>query len=210
MNNLDRNLWRNNLFICGVDEVGRGALAGPVVAAAVILPQHTEIPGVCDSKLLTHKKREELAKQIKQRALAWAVTAAGHRFIDRYNIRNATFYAMRQAVLKACARLQPHLARKNIFVLADGWRIPQLPFPGEGVIRGDQQSISIASASIIAKVYRDHLMEKMDHRFPGYGLARHKGYGTSEHRRALLRLGPAPIHRHSFQLLPRQRTIFPQ
>ncbi len=198
MRNLDRKLWRSNTIICGVDEVGRGALAGPVVAAAVVLPLNIRIPGVRDSKLLSPKERCRLAAVIKSRALAWAVAAVGHHFIDRVNIVNATFYVMRQAVL----RLQKKIGfsiDSDFIVLVDGAKIPGLEFPCEGIIRGDQQSLSIACASIVAKVYRDELMMKMDKLFPGYELARHKGYGTPQHLAALKLLGPSPIHRRSFE-----------
>lgn len=198
MKNLDRKLWKNNTIICGVDEVGRGALAGPVIAAAVMLPPNIRIPGVRDSKLLSPKERSRLASAIKSRALAWAIAAAGHRFIDRFNIANATFYAMRQAVLRLINKVGFSIDG-DFVVLVDGGKIPGLAFPCEGIPRGDQQSLSIACASIVAKVYRDELMIKMDKHFPGYGLARHKGYGTPQHIQALRLLGASPIHRRSFE-----------
>ncbi len=197
MKNLDRKLWRVNHLICGVDEVGRGALAGPVVAAAVILPPKTSLPGVRDSKLLSPLKRKQLAQKIKKKALAWAIAAAGHHFIENHNIANATFYAMRQAVLRLITRSHTTINGK-LLILADGGKIPNLPVPCEGVIHGDQKSLSIACASIIAKVYRDELMIKMDRRFPGYGFAQHKGYGTPAHLSALKELGVSPIHRRTF------------
>lgn len=199
MKNLDRKLWHRNHLICGVDEVGRGALAGPVVAAAVVFPRNTRIPGVCDSKLLSPPAREHLAREIKRRALAWAIGATGHRFIDHHNIARATFWAMRRAVLRVYARLPMRAAPGEILVLADGWKIPELPFPCRGVVHGDRTSFSIASASIIAKVFRDQLMKRFDARFPGYGLAQHKGYGTPQHIQALEQLGPTPIHRRTFE-----------
>lgn len=188
--NLDRELWQNSTLFCGVDEVGRGALAGPVVAAAVILSPHAEIDGVDDSKKLTPRRRERLVPEIKSRSLAWAVSAAGLRFIDQHNIANATFHAMRQAVRRL--RIQPEL------VLADGWRIPGIGLPCQGIIAGDAKSLSIACASIIAKVWRDRLMTRLAGRYPGYGLDRHKGYGTAAHLRALKKLGASPIHRRTF------------
>lgn len=178
--------------------MGRGALAGPVVAAAVVLPPNIRIPGVRDSKLLLPKERSRLAAVIKLRALAWTVAAAGHHFIDRVNIANATFYVMRQAVLRIRKRVGFSIER-DFIVLVDGAKIPGLEFPCEGIIRGDRQSLSIACASIVAKVYRDELMVKMDKLFPGYELARHKGYGTPQHLAALKLLGPSPIHRRSFE-----------
>ena len=188
--NLDRELWQNSTLFCGVDEVGRGALAGPVVAAAVILSPHAEIDGVDDSKKLTPRRRERLVPEIKSRSLAWAVSAAGLRFIDQHNIANATFHAMRQAVRRL--RIRPEL------VLADGWRIPGIGLPCQGIIAGDAKSLSIACASIIAKVWRDRLMTRLAGRYPGYGLDRHKGYGTAAHLRALKKLGASPIHRRTF------------
>ncbi len=199
MKNLDRKLWRNNHLVCGVDEVGRGALAGPVVAAAVVFPKNTRIPGVRDSKILTPATRKYLANIIKRCALGWAIGAAGHRYIDRYNIAQATFYAMRRAVLQIHCRLLKKGITDEMLVIADGWKIPDLPLPCQGVIDGDNQSLSIASASIIAKVYRDELMEKFDQKFPGYGLAQHKGYGTPQHIAAIKQLGIASIHRRTFE-----------
>jgi len=189
-NNLDRELWQSSTLFCGVDEVGRGALAGPVVAAAVILPPHTEVEGADDSKKLTPLRRERLEPEIKRRSLAWALAVASQRFIEEHNIARATFHAMRLAVRKLPVR--PEL------VLADGWAIPDMGIPCRGIIGGDSQSLSIACASIIAKVWRDRLMTRLSGRYPGYGLDRHKGYGTAEHLRALAELGACPIHRRTF------------
>lgn len=188
---LDLELWQSNTLFCGVDEVGRGALAGPVVAAAVILPPHAEIDGVDDSKKLTPRRRERLEPEIKRRSLAWTVSAASLRFIEQHNIANAAFHAMRQAVRRL--RIRPEL------VLADGWMIPGIGLPCQGIVAGDTKSLSIACASIIAKVWRDRLMTRLSGRYPGYGLDRHKGYGTPLHLRALRDLGPSPIHRRTFQ-----------
>ncbi|MGQ9707331.1 MAG: ribonuclease HII [bacterium] len=199
MRNLDPKLRGNRTLICGVDEVGRGAIAGPVVAAAVILPANCRIPGVNDSKLLTPRQRAELAPLIKRRSYCWAIAAAGHRFIEHNNIVCATFWAMRLAVLKVLSRLGSHGSKSNLLVLADGWKIPDLDLPCQGILKGDLKSRSIACASIIAKVFRDELMTRMDCRFPGYGFARHKGYGTPGHIRALFQLGPSPIHRRTFE-----------
>lgn len=199
MTNLDQKLWRNNHLVCGVDEVGRGALAGPVVAAAVVLSPGTRIPGVRDSKILTPTTRKYLAGIIKRRALAWSIGAAGHRFIDRYNIAQATFYAMRRAVMQVQSKLAHSGNPAQLLVIADGWEIPDLPLPCQGIIDGDNKSLSIASASIIAKVFRDELMESFDRRFPGYGLAQHKGYGTPQHIQAIKQLGITSIHRRTFE-----------
>jgi ribonuclease HII len=188
--NLDRKLWQSSTLFCGVDEVGRGALAGPVVAAAVILPAHAQIDGVDDSKKLTPLRRERLAPEIKRCSLAWAVSSAGLRFIEEHNIANATFQSMRQAVRRL--RTRPEL------VLADGWAIPGIGLPCQGIIDGDNKSLSIACASILAKVWRDRLMTRLARRYPDYGLDRHKGYGTPFHLRALQELGPSPIHRRTF------------
>jgi ribonuclease HII len=189
-NNPDRELWQSSTLFCGVDEVGRGALAGPVVAAAVILPPLTEIDGADDSKKLTPNRRLKLEAEIRQRALAWSVSGANHRYIELHNIANATFHAMRTAV----GRLSPRPA----LVLADGFAIPEMDIPCQGIIGGDSKSLSIACASIIAKVFRDRLMKKMAGRYPGYGFERHVGYGTAEHLRALRELGPSPIHRRTY------------
>ena len=188
--NLDLKLWRSSTLFCGVDEVGRGALAGPVVAAAVILPPHSEIDGVDDSKKLTSLRRERLEPEIKRRSLAWTVSSVGLRFIEQHNIANAAFHAMRQAVRRL--RIRPE------FVLADGWAIPGIGLPCQGIIAGDSKSLSIACASIIAKVWRDRLMTRLSGRYPGYGLDQHKGYGTAAHLRALKELGASPIHRRTF------------
>ena len=188
--NLDRELWQSSTLFCGVDEVGRGALAGPVVAAAVILPPHAEIDGADDSKKLTPLRRERLEPEIKRRSLAWAVAWAGHRFIEEHNIANATFHAMRLAVRRL--QVRPEL------VLADGWAIPDIDLPCRGIIHGDRSSLSIACASIIAKVWRDRLMTRLSRRYPGYGLERHKGYGTAAHVQALKELGVSTIHRRTF------------
>ncbi len=199
--NLDLKLWQSSTLFCGVDEVGRGALAGPVVAAAVILPPHTEIDGADDSKKLTPLRRTHLAPEIKHRSLAWTVAWAGHRFIDQHNIANATFHAMRLAVRRL--QVRPEL------VLADGWAIPGLDLPCRGIIHGDSSSLSIACASIIAKVWRDRLMTRLSGRYPGYGLDRHKGYGTPAHIQALREFGPSPIHRRTFAPV-RNLAVTPQ
>ena len=178
--------------ICGIDEVGRGPLAGPVFASAVILPVGCVIPGVNDSKKLSPKKREELFAIIKEKSVGWAVGFATEQEIDQINILQATFLAMRRAV--------EALPTKPDLALVDGNRTP---FLGDGIevrtiIKGDGSSESIAAASIMAKVSRDRLMIKLDELYPEYGFIRNKGYGTAEHVKALLQYGPCPIHRASF------------
>lgn len=178
-------------LIAGVDEAGRGPLAGPVVAAAVILdPQHP-LPGLKDSKLLSEKKREQLLLLIQENALAWAVGRASVEEIDQLNILQASLLAMQRAV--AALQWVPELA------LIDGNRCPaNLPCPARAIIGGDQTVPAISAASIIAKVTRDREMLDWHVQFPQYGFARHKGYGTQAHLEALSAYGPSPIHRHSF------------
>ena len=177
--------------VCGVDEAGRGPLAGPVCAAAVILPPNAAIPGLDDSKKLTEKKREALFDVIIQTAVAYGVAFASVEEIETLNILQATFLAMRRAV----AQLAPAPA----FILIDGNRLPpDLPAPAQTIVGGDGISASIAAASVLAKVTRDRLMREMDLRYPGYGFAAHKGYGSKAHCEAIRRLGPCPIHRLSF------------
>ena len=177
-------------LVAGVDEAGRGPLAGPVVAAAVILGPGVGIPGLDDSKRLSPRRRVELEAEIRERALACAVVRVDAGVIDAINILRATMRAMSEAV----ARLDP----PPLEVLVDGNRCPQMPCPARAVVGGDATVAEISAASILAKVARDREMVEMDRRYPGYGFARHKGYGTREHRLALLRNGPTPIHRRSF------------
>ena len=179
-----------NLAICGIDEVGRGPLAGPVYAAAVILPKDCDILYINDSKKLSEKKREALSAEIKEKAVAWAIGVADNRRIDEINILQATYEAMRQAIKK--------LEIKPDILLNDAVTIPDVDIRQEAIIKGDQKSISIASASIVAKVTRDHLMEEYDKEFPQYGFAKNKGYGTREHIEAIIKYGPCSIHRRSF------------
>lgn len=176
--------------VCGVDEAGRGPLAGPVCAAAVILPPNTIIDGVNDSKKLTEKKRESLFDVIKEKSLAYSVAWASVEEIEEINILNAAMLAMRRAV--------EGLTVKADFALIDGNKAPQLDIPAFPIIKGDSLSMSIAAASILAKVSRDRLMYEYDKQFPDYGFAKHKGYGTKLHREKLLELGPCEIHRRSF------------
>lgn len=177
------------MLIAGVDEVGRGALAGPVVAGAVILKDFP-IQGIMDSKKLTASKRERLAKDIRREALAYAIGQASAKEIDTYNILNATLLAMKRAV--------QNLAIIPDQVLIDGNCSPILPYPTQTIIRGDQLSPVISAASIFAKVCRDRLMQDLHQHYPQYGFAQHKGYGTAQHQAALWQYGCTPLHRFSF------------
>ena len=176
--------------VAGVDEVGRGALFGAVVAAAVILSPDRPVRGLNDSKLLEPERREVLAARVRERAVAWAVAAVDAATIDSINIYQASRLAMRMAI----NRLNP----APDFLLVDAISI-DLPLPQRGLIKGDMRCHAIAAASIVAKVHRDALMRIWDKVFPEYGLASHKGYSTPEHWRALERLGPTPLHRLSFE-----------
>lgn len=177
-------------FICGVDEAGRGPLAGPVCAAAVILPPDFEICGLNDSKKLSDKKRRELVPLIQQYALAYAIAFVDHQTIDEINILQATYRAMKMAI--EGLSLKPDLA------LVDGNRAGDFGVSVETIVHGDSLSASIAAASILAKVSRDDVMLKMAEEYPGYGFEIHKGYGTKAHYAALSQLGPCPIHRMTF------------
>ena len=181
---------RGHRHVAGIDEVGRGPLAGPVTAAAVILDPADLPAAVNDSKALSAAERDELFYVILARARAVGIGFASPAEIDSLNIRQATFVAMRRA-LAALAFAPDH-------VLIDGNDLPALPVAGEAIVKGDSISLSIAAASIVAKVTRDRLMVRLDRRLPHYGFARHKGYATLEHRDALLRHGPSPAHRLSF------------
>lgn len=178
------------MIVAGVDEVGRGPLAGPVVTAAVILPERFDLPGLTDSKKLTLKKREVLSLGIKQQALAWSMGEASVEEIDELNILHATMLAMQRAV--AGLEITPTK------VLVDGNRAPEFGIPAQPIIGGDGLEPSISAASIIAKVARDHLMSAYAETFPGYGFERNSGYPTKQHRDALLSQGVTPIHRRSF------------
>ncbi len=191
-------LWRHDRtlapsgWLCGIDEVGRGPLAGNVVAACVVFDLNEKpIPGLNDSKKLRPAAREALFPLIRQRAVAWSIGEATPEEIDRINILQATFLAMRRAL--ESMSLKPGL------LLVDGnLNIPDLDFPQKTLVGGDGLSASIAAASILAKVMRDRAMKKWDDSLPGYGFGRHKGYGTVEHRKAILRKGLSPLHRRSF------------
>lgn len=178
------------LDICGIDEAGRGPLAGPVVAGAVILPKDCKILYLNDSKKLSEKRREELFLEIQEKAVSCAVGIVGPEEIDRINILQATYEAMRQAVGK--------LSRRPQVLLNDAVEIPGLPMKQVKIIHGDAKSLSIAAASVLAKVTRDHLMMDYDRQYPKYGFAKHKGYGTAAHIQALKEEGACPIHRRSF------------
>jgi ribonuclease HII len=179
------------LRIAGLDEVGRGPLFGPVVAAAVILPPGFRLDGLTDSKKLSEKKRIEFEIEIRSKAVAWAVAEVDAETIDRINIRQASLLAMRLAVQQ--------LALSPDFLLIDGRDTIDWDCPQQAVIHGDAISLSIAAASVLAKVYRDRLLVALDREYPGYGLARHKGYPCPAHKAALERLGPTPLHRKSYR-----------
>ena len=181
------NLYR---FIAGVDEVGRGPLAGPVVTAAVILDRNNPIDGLTDSKKLSEKQRELLAVEIRQKAICWALGRAEVEEIDDINILQATMLAMQRAVAS--------LAQKAEYVLVDGNRCPRFHCPADAIVKGDLTVPEISAASIIAKVSRDQEMGQLDLQYPGYGLEKHKGYPTKAHIAALEKLGVTPIHRRSY------------
>lgn len=192
------NLWESEQeflthgveVICGVDEAGRGPLAGPVCAAAVILPFGTEIEGLNDSKKLTDKKRRELFPIIKETALAYGIAMVDEKTIDEINILQATYLAMKNAI--AQLRIKPQLA------LVDGNRAGDFGVPVKTVVKGDSRSANIAAASVLAKVTRDVFMEEMAEKYPQYGFEIHKGYGTKAHYEALTKYGASEIHRRSF------------
>jgi ribonuclease HII len=188
--------------IAGLDEVGRGPLFGPVVAAAVILAPGFQLDGLTDSKKLSEKKRVEFDREIRLNAVAWAIAAVDAETIDRINIRQASLEAMRRAVQQ--------LPLSPDFLLIDGrdtidWNCQQ-----QAVIHGDATSLSIAAASVLAKVHRDRLLVELDREFPGYGLAQHKGYPCPAHKAALERLGPTPLHRKSYHPVAQAALQFPQ
>jgi len=177
-------------MLAGVDEVGRGPLAGDVVTAAVILPRNHEIRGLADSKALSARQRENLYEDIIGQALCWCVARASVAEIDRFNILQATMMAMRRAVMGL--KVRPD------YVAVDGNRLPQWEFEGEAVVKGDARVEVISAASILAKVVRDAEMQDLDIRYPGYGFSANKGYGTPQHLEALQRMGPTEVHRRSF------------
>ena len=187
----ERRFWEEGLaYVAGVDEAGRGALAGPVVAAAVVLPPGVDCAGIRASKQLDAGLRDELYATLAEGASSWAVGVASSKVIDDVNILNAALLAMR----KACVRLAP----APDLLLVDGNRPVPMTVRQKTIVRGDACCVSIAAASIMAKVHRDRLMTLLDDKYPGYGFAVHKGYGTASHLKALAELGPSPAHRRSF------------
>ena len=199
------------LYIGGVDEVGRGPLAGPVTAACVVLPRDWDVLGIDDSKKLSPKKRLELAEIIKEKALSWAICSEDEKTIDQINILEATKRAMRKAAAEADMKLRKALEKTDgetevtpeggyliDHLLIDGVQLDMGDIKVTGVVKGDQKSVSVAAASIIAKVARDGLMEEYDVMYPGYDFASNKGYGTKAHYEGLKELGPCPVHRMTF------------
>lgn len=187
----EREAWERGLkYVAGVDEVGRGPVAGPVVAAAVIMPAEVHVAHVTDSKKLWPEEREALAYEIKRKAVAWAVGVVPAPMIDACNILRATHLAMREA-LRA---LDP----APELILVDGWALPDIEFPQHNIIDGDAKCFSIAAASIVAKVARDRIMSHLDTLYPQYGFAAHKGYACAPHLEAIEQYGPCPVHRMSF------------
>ncbi|MDR1550840.1 MAG: ribonuclease HII [Hungatella sp.] len=182
--------YEDHILVCGIDEAGRGPLAGPVVAGAVILPRACEILFLNDSKKLSEKRREALFEEIQEKASAYAVGVVGADRVDEINILQATYEAMRLAISKL--GVEPEV------LLNDAVTIPGIAVSQVPIVKGDSKSVSIAAASIMAKVTRDHMMEEYDKIFPEYGFAKHKGYGTAFHINALKEFGPCPIHRRSF------------
>ena len=178
-------------LVAGVDEAGRGPLAGPVVAAAVIIPKGKILPGIKDSKKMTERAREEAFSVINDEAVAIGIGVVSHRFIDEFNILRASLEAMKRAVLSLDASPE--------YILVDGIHEIPLPIPQKCLKKGDQISLSIGAASVMAKVYRDRIMRSYDKRFPVYGFSQNKGYGTSSHLKALGQHGPTPIHRRTFR-----------
>lgn len=199
----ERALYREGLtLLAGVDEVGMSPLAGPVVSAAVILPKGFRLAGVDDSKKLDAPTRERLAAEIRAQAVCWAIGAVEPEEIDRINIYHAGLLSMRRAI--------EGLSCAPEHVLIDARKLDGVPVPQTPIIKGDAKSLSIAAASIVAKVHRDTLMIELDRRYPGYGLAKHKGYPVREHQDALLTLGVTPIHRRSFGPVRRALGLEPE
>lgn len=184
------NKYSDYALICGIDEAGRGPLAGPVCAGACILPKDAEILYLNDSKKLSEKRREELFIEIKEKAVAWAVGMCDNKVIDEINILQATYRAMRDAI----SQLDP----QPDMLLNDAVNIPDVGIKQVGIVKGDAKSVSIAAASILAKVTRDHIMIEYDKLYPEYGFAKHKGYGTAAHMQAIREYGLTPIHRRTF------------
>ncbi|MBS4960146.1 MAG: ribonuclease HII [Clostridiales bacterium] len=191
ISNFEKECFEKGLqLVCGVDEVGRGPLAGPVVAGAVILKQDCRILGINDSKKLSKVKREELYETISREAISWSIGVISPQRIDEINILQATYEAMTAAIDGLCVKPEQ--------ILVDAVTIPQITIPQRGIVKGDEKSISIGAASIMAKVSRDRMMLEYDALYPGYHFAQNKGYGSSEHIQAIKSLGITPIHRKSF------------
>jgi len=195
---LERGFWRRGLVhVAGVDEVGVGPLAGPLVAAAVILPVDVSLRGIDDSKRLTRKRRESIAAEIREFAVAIGLGVVEVQDVDRLNVYRGALEAMRRAVLALPVTPEQ--------LLVDARHIPDLAVSQMSIVRGDSQSYSIAAASIIAKVTRDGMMRELAERYPQYGFAKHMGYGTKAHLEALARYGPCPVHRRSFAIIRQPR-----
>ncbi len=190
-------LWQEGKLVAGVDEAGRGPLAGPVVACAIILKPFVKIKGIKDSKLLSPKRREELYRTIKEKALTIGIARVGPKLIDRINIHQATLLAMKRAITK----LNP----KPDLVIVDGNSTPKITLPIQSVVGADRKIFSCACAAIVAKVERDRMMERYDKIYSGYEFSVHKGYGTKRHQERLIKYGPCPIHRRSFAPLSERR-----
>lgn len=198
MKQFDRETSNWADYVAGVDEVGRGPLAGPVVAAAVVLPQDFDIPGIEDSKKLTEKKRETLYPIIKENALAYGIGMADHKRIDEINILEATKEAMAQAIENAGSMLREKYGQEIGHVLFDAMKIDAVKLPQTSVIKGDSKSLSIAAASIVAKVTRDRMMVEYSSQYTDYSFEKNKGYGTKAHYEGLEKAGPCEIHRITF------------
>ncbi|RMF60390.1 MAG: ribonuclease HII [Calditrichaeota bacterium] len=188
---IEHLIWKEGIRrIVGIDEAGRGPLAGPVVAAAVVFEPYHYIEGVTDSKKLTQRQREELYHLIVEQAVSYGIGVVDNQEIDRINIRQATFKAMRKAI--------GSLSVKPEYLLLDGEELPEKIYPQEAIVKGDSLCFTIAAASILAKVSRDRMMIEYHQQYPQYGFAQHKGYGTEYHRKMIQSHGPCPLHRHSF------------
>lgn len=197
---MERALRKNGVtIIAGCDEAGRGAWAGPLVAAAVVLPENVRLPGVRDSKLLSERQRERLYDVIVHKALAWNITVISVERIDQHGVHRANLAALGQAV----AELSAHAEH----ALIDTFHVETMPCPSTSVLHGDRSVLSISAASVLAKVTRDRMMRELHERFPQYGFVRHKGYGTPEHQRALKRFGLTPFHRKSFAPIARLAVL---
>jgi len=191
----ERALWSDGTeLVGGIDEVGRGPLAGPVCAACVVLPHDFDTIGINDSKKLSEKKRDELYTVLVEKAVCYGIGLVSNGRIDEVNILNATKEAMVKAIRSAGSTMSQPIDH----ILVDAVKLPEAGIPGTAIIKGDEKSVSIAAASIMAKVTRDRMMIEFDTIYPGYGFARNKGYGTEEHMAALRKLGPTPIHRRTF------------